>query len=70
MKNHSERILLAQLYTYSWNIFLNPENQTEKYLGKGHFPLSRSSSTYFLTTSWHRCNNDITATFVIEPSSE
>ena len=38
------------------------------YLGSGHFPLSFSSSTYFLTTSWHRCNSDNTASLVIEPS--
>ena len=41
----------------------------EGYLGRGHFPLSRSSSTCFRTTSWQRWRRDITAIFVIPPSS-
>ena len=39
------------------------------HLGKGHFPLSLSSSIYVPSTCLHLCRRDETASLVIEPSS-
>lgn len=38
-------------------------------LGKGHLPLSFSSSTYLITTSWNRCNNEVTTSLFTKPIS-
>ena len=38
-------------------------------LGSGHLPLSRSSSMYFCSTSWHLCRSADTARRLRAPSS-
>ena len=53
----------------TWVVIPNVQaGQLTTHLGSGHLPLSRSSSTYLRTTSWHRWSRDNTASFVIEPS--
>lgn len=41
----------------------------KSYLGNGHFPLWRSSSLNFFSTSWKRCSNAVTANRPATPPS-
>lgn len=46
------------------------ENLCRKYLGSGHLPLRRSSSTYWCNTSWNRCSKAVTANRPASPPSK
>ena len=45
-----------------------PERNEQSYLGRGHFPLSFSSSTYFTNTSLHRLRRTSRANSATLPS--
>ena len=54
---------------YQWlNNNQTPERNEQSYLGRGHFPLSFSSSTYFTNTSLHRLRRTSRANSATLPS--
>lgn len=54
---------------YQWlNNNQTPEKNEQSYLGRGHFPLSFSSSTYFTNTSLHRLRRTSRANSATLPS--
>ena len=54
---------------YQWlNNNQSPERNEQSYLGRGHFPLSFSSSTYFTNTSLHRLRRTSRANSATLPS--